>query len=54
MPRGPDADDGPRRFIRKWLTFDEAGPMRVRKLWMLIATVSILLVVSALLVLLGN
>ena len=53
MPRGPD-DDGPRRFIRKWLTFDEARPMRIRKLWMLIATVMALLAASALLALFSN
>ena len=54
MPRGPDVDDGPQRFIRKWLTFDGERPMRIRKLWMLIATVLILLAASALLVLFGN
>jgi hypothetical protein len=46
MPHGPD-DDGPRRFIRQWLTFDAASPMRIRKLWMLIATVMALLAASA-------
>ena len=54
MSRGPDVDDGPRRFIRKWLTFDEARPIQIRKIWMLIATVSVLLAVSALLAWLGN
>ena len=54
MPRAPDADggqenDGPRRFIRKWLAFDETAPMHIRKLWMLIATVTALLAASALL-----
>jgi hypothetical protein len=49
MPRGPDADDGPQRFIRKWLTFDGERPARIRKLWMLIATVMVLLAASALL-----
>jgi hypothetical protein len=48
-PRGPDAEDGPRRFVRKWLTFDEAKPMHIRKLWMLIATAMVLLAASALL-----
>ncbi len=48
-PRGPGAEHGPQRFVRKWLTFDEAGPMRIRKLWMLIATVMALLAASALL-----
>ncbi len=47
----PDADDGPRRFIRTWLTFDDARPVRARKMWMLAATVAILLVASALLAL---
>ena len=53
MPRGPD-DDGPQRSIRKWLTFDEARPMRIRKIWMLIATVLMLLAASALLALFSN
>ena len=54
MPRGPDLDDGPQRFIRKWLTFDAASPMRIRKLWMLIATVLMVLAASALLVVFGS
>jgi hypothetical protein len=54
MPRGPDLDDGPQRFIRKWLSFDEARPMRIHKVWMLVATVLILLAVSALLVVLSS
>jgi hypothetical protein len=54
MRRGPDVDDGPQRFIRKWLTFDEARPMRIRKLWMLLATVLMLLAASALLALFSN
>jgi hypothetical protein len=45
----PDADDGPRRFIRNWLRFDETRPVRARKLWMLAATVALLLAASALL-----
>jgi hypothetical protein len=53
MRRGPD-DDGPQRFVRKWLTFDEARPMRIRKLWMLIAAVMALLAASALLAWLSN
>jgi polyferredoxin len=48
-PRGPGADDGPRRFIRRWLSFDETRPVRARKAWMLAATVAILLVVTAVL-----
>ena len=59
MPRAPDADDGrendgPRRFIRKWLAYDATAPTRIRKLWMLIATVVILLAASALLVLFSS
>jgi hypothetical protein len=54
MPRGPDVDDGPRRFIRKWLTFDGERPVRANRIWMLFATILILLAVSALLVLFGN
>jgi hypothetical protein len=54
ISRGPDAEDGPRGFIRKWLSFDEARPMRIGKLWMLIATVMALLAASALLAWLSN
>jgi hypothetical protein len=54
MPRGPDVDDGPQRFIRKWLTFDEARPLRIRKLWMLIAAVLMLLAATALLAVFSN
>ena len=50
-PRRPDADDGPRRFVRNWLTFDEHAPRRVRTMWKLIATVAMLLLASALLAL---
>jgi hypothetical protein len=46
---GPEADDGPRRFIRNWLRFDETRPVPVRVLWKLMATVAVLLVTSALL-----
>jgi hypothetical protein len=49
MLRGPDADDGPRRFIRSWLSFDETRPVRARKVWMLAATVAILLAATAVL-----
>ncbi len=54
MARAPDADDGqendgPRRFIRQWLTFDEARPARIHRLWMLVAAVMALLAASALL-----
>jgi hypothetical protein len=53
-PRGPDADAGPRRFIRNWLTFDENRPVRTRTMWQLIATVVIFLVACALLAWLGD
>ena len=52
--RGPDAEHGPQRFIRNWLSFDEAKPMRIRRLWMLIATVMALLAASALLAWFSN
>jgi hypothetical protein len=48
-PRGLEADAGPRRFIRNWLTFDENRPVRTRMMRRLIATVATLLVASALL-----
>jgi hypothetical protein len=50
-PRGPDPDEGPRRFIRSWLTFNESRPVRMRMLWKLIATVVMFLIASALLAL---
>jgi hypothetical protein len=53
-PRGPDPDEGPRRFIRNWLTFDESRPPRTRTMWKLIATVAIFLLASALLALFSN
>jgi hypothetical protein len=46
---GREDDDGPRRFVRTWLRFDEHAPRRVRMLWKLIATVAILLVACGLL-----
>jgi hypothetical protein len=52
--RGPDADQGPRRFIRNWLMFDENRPTRIRTMWRLIATVAILLLACALLALLSG
>jgi hypothetical protein len=47
----PDADggDGPRRFIRNWLRFDETKPVRVRMVWKLMAAVAMLLIASAVL-----
>jgi hypothetical protein len=53
-PRGGEADEGPRRFIRNWLTFEENRPVRTRTMWKLIATVAILLVACALLAWLGG
>jgi hypothetical protein len=43
-------DDGPRRFVRRWLRFDETRPVRARMLWQLVATVALLLIASAMLV----
>lgn len=45
--RGPEDDEGPRRFIRRWLRFDEHAPRRLRTLWKLLATVAVLLAISA-------
>jgi hypothetical protein len=53
-PHRPDADDGPRRFIRNWLRFDEHAPRRVRTMWKLVAAVAMLVVISALLALLSG
>jgi hypothetical protein len=47
MRPGPEADDGPRRFVRRWLRFDETKPVRVGMLWKLIAAVAMLLAASA-------
>jgi hypothetical protein len=49
MPGNREADDGPRRFIRTWLRYDEHGPRRVRTMWKLLATVAVLLASCALL-----
>ena len=46
--------DGPRRFIRSWLSFDDTRPARLRRLWALIATVLFLLLASALLATFGR
>ncbi len=54
MARGPDHNDGPRRFIRNWLTFDDRRPVRIRRITLLIATIAILLIVTALLALFSN
>ena len=53
-PRAPEPDDGPRRFMHNWLTFDEHAPSRIPRLWKLLATVVILLVASAMLVLFSD
>ena len=47
-------DDGPRRFVRNWLTFDEARPVRQKLLRTFAATVLALLVASALLAAFGR
>jgi hypothetical protein len=53
-PHGPDADEGPRRFIRNWLTFNESRPVPMRPLWKLLATITLFLIASALLALFGG
>jgi hypothetical protein len=52
--RGGDSDDGPRRFIRNWLRFNENRPVRMQVLWKLLATVTIFLIASALLAFSGH
>jgi hypothetical protein len=52
--RGPDNSDGPQRFIRNWLSFDDRRPVRLRRTTLLIATLAILLIASALLALFSN
>ncbi len=52
--RGPDNNDGPQRFIRNWLTFDDRRPLRLRRITLLIATIAVLLIASALLALFSN
>jgi hypothetical protein len=49
MRPDPDGGDGPRRFIRNWLRFDETKPVRVRMVWKLMAAVAMLLIASAVL-----
>jgi hypothetical protein len=52
--RGPDNGEGPRRFIRNWLSFDDRRPVRLRRIMLLIATVAILLIATALLALFSD
>jgi len=52
--RGPDNKDGPQRFIRNWLTFDISRPVRLRRIKLLIATIVMLLIASALLALFSH
>jgi hypothetical protein len=49
VPRDPEADEGPRRFIRNWLRFDDHAPRRGRTMWKLLATVAALLAACGLL-----
>ena len=49
--RGPDNRDGPQRFIRNWLAFDDRRPVRLRRVALLIVTIAILLIASSLLAL---
>jgi Aminoacyl-tRNA editing domain len=52
--RRPDRSDGPQRFVRDWLTFDDRRPVRLRRIAFLIATVAMFLIASALLAWFGN
>jgi hypothetical protein len=54
MAHGPDHSDGPQRFLRNWLTFDDRGPVRLRRIALLIATIAILLIATALLALFSD
>jgi hypothetical protein len=54
MAHRPDHNDGPQRFIRNWLIFDDRRPVRTRRIALLIATIAILLIVTALLALFGD
>jgi hypothetical protein len=47
--RRRDDDDGPRRFVRKWLRFDQARPTRPALAWKFVVTVALVLIVSAVL-----
>jgi hypothetical protein len=44
---GRDADEGPSRFVRQWLRFDESRPPRFALLWKFITTVVSLLILCA-------
>jgi hypothetical protein len=50
----PGDDDGPRRFARRWLSFDAREPVRTTLLWRFIAVVAAALAASGLLTLIGN
>jgi hypothetical protein len=52
--RPGDADDGPRGFARRWLSFDDSRPVRTRLLWKFIAVVAAGLAASGLLTLIGH
>ena len=54
MVGGRDRGDGPQRFIRNWLVFDDRRPVRLRRIMLLAATIAMLLIASALLVVFGN
>jgi hypothetical protein len=54
MTHGPDRSDGPQRFIRNWLIFDDRKPVGTRRIALLIATIAILLIATALLALFSD
>jgi hypothetical protein len=54
MRREADDDEGPRRFIRSWLRFDEARPVRTRMLRNFAMLAATLLAASGLLVLVSS
>ena len=49
---GPN-DDGPKRFVRKWLTFDDSRPTQPRLLRNFIAVVAACFAATALLVIIS-
>ena len=52
--RGDPGDDGPRRFVRRWLSFDETRLVRTRLVAKFVAVIALMLLASALLALLGH
>jgi hypothetical protein len=44
---GRDADEGPLRFVRHWLSHDESRPPQFALLWKFITTIASLLILCA-------